>query len=135
MYLTWKTLTFRRQQPAAFQRGTYSPLNAAGESSEHVVAFARQFDGCTIVVAVPRLCAKLMGETNDIVCEESIWKDTFLEIPRASVSCYHNLFTGECLPLKAEEPSPNFRIADLFRNFPVALLVSDSQSSFQDCAN
>jgi (1->4)-alpha-D-glucan 1-alpha-D-glucosylmutase len=132
IYLTWKTLTFRRQQPAVFQRGSYIPLNATGELSEHVVAFARQHDGHKIVVAVPRLCAKLMGETHDSVCEDAIWKDTFLEIAGASVSCFHNLFTGECLPLKAEEFS-RVRISELFRNFPVALLVSEDLNPVQGC--
>jgi len=132
MYLTWKTLALRRQQPATFQRGSYTPLVAAGEMAGHVVAFARQHDRLTVVVAVPRLCAKLMGEAYDTVCEEAIWKDTFLEIPGASLSCYHNLFTGECLPLKAEESS-RVRISDLFRNFPVAVLVSEPLNSVEGC--
>ena len=132
MYITWKTLAFRRQHPAPFQRGSYIPIKAAGSMGEHVVAFARQHERHTIVVAVPRLCAKLMGETHDSVCEDVIWKDTFLEIPRAGVSCYHNLFTGECLPLKAEETS-RVGLSELFRNFPVAVLVSESLNSDQSC--
>src|SRR5215471_847042 len=134
MYLTSKTLAFRREYPAAFRRGSYIPLKAAGERSEHVVSFARHHDSCTMVVAVPRLCAKLMGEAYDTVCEEGIWKDTVLEIPNAGVSCYHNLFTGECLPRKAEE-SCRVRISDLFRNFPVAVLVGEGVKPVQGCTN
>jgi (1->4)-alpha-D-glucan 1-alpha-D-glucosylmutase len=132
MYLTWKTLAFRRDHPAAFQRGSYTSLNAAGEMSAHVVAFARQHEGCAIVVAVPRLCAKLMGETHDSVCEEVIWKDTVLQMPKTSVACYHNLLTGECLPIRADE-SPRVPMYELFRNFPVALLVGEALNSDQDC--
>jgi len=134
MYLTSKTLAFRREYPAAFRRGSYMPLKAAGERSEHVVSFARHHDSCTMVVAVPRLCAKLMGEAYDTVCEEGIWKDTVLEIPNAGVSCYHDLFTGECLPRKAEE-SCRVRISDLFRNFPVAVLVGEGVKPVQGCTN
>jgi (1->4)-alpha-D-glucan 1-alpha-D-glucosylmutase len=133
MYMTWKTLAFRRQQSATFQRGGYTPLTAGGGMAEHVVAFSRQDDGCTIVVVVPRLCAKLMGETHDTVCKDAIWKDTFLDVPSASVSCYHNLFTGECLPRKTGE-SFHIRVADLFRDFPVAMLVSEAPNPVQGCA-
>jgi (1->4)-alpha-D-glucan 1-alpha-D-glucosylmutase len=131
-YLTWKTLTFRRQQPDMFQRGSYIPLHAAGERSEHVVAFARQHERRTIIVAVPRLSGRLMGETHDSVCEEAIWRDTTLEIPSDGVACYHNLFTGECLPLQPGL-APRIPLSDLFRNFPVAILISEPQPSTQNC--
>ena len=131
-YLTWKTLTFRRQQPDLFHRSSYIPLLAAGEKSEHVVAFARQHEGRSIIVAVPRLCGGLMGETHYSVCEEAIWRDTTLEIPSDGVACYHNLFTGECLPLKPGV-APRIPLSDLFRNFPVAILISEPQPSTQSC--
>lgn len=132
-YLTWKALTFRRQQPDLFHRGSYIPLHAPGEKSEHVVAFARQHEGSTIIVAVPRLSGRLMGESHDSVCEEAIWRDTTLEIPSDGVTCYHNLFTGECLPLKPDV-EPRIPVSDLFRNFPVAVLISEPQPSTQSCS-
>ncbi|HWJ47801.1 MAG TPA: malto-oligosyltrehalose synthase, partial [Candidatus Udaeobacter sp.] len=132
LYATWKTLTFRQQQPRVFQRGSYVPLHAMGEKSEHVIALARQHEGRTIIVAVPRLCAQLMGESHDTVCEEAIWRGTTLEIPTDSVACYHNLFTGECLPVYPDA-RPRIPLSDLFRNFPVALLVSEPQSETETC--
>jgi 4-alpha-glucanotransferase/(1->4)-alpha-D-glucan 1-alpha-D-glucosylmutase len=131
-YLTWKTLTFRRQQPDLFHRGRYIPLRAAGEKSEHVVAFARQHDGRAIIVAVPRLSGRLMGETHDSVCEEAIWRDTTLEIPSDGGTCYHNLFTGECLPLKPDAIA-RIPLSDLFRNFPVVFLAGERTPSTQSC--
>jgi len=131
-YLTWKTLTFRRQQPDLFHRGSYIPLLAAGEKSEHVVAFARQHEGRSIIVAVPRLSGRLMGETQDSVCEEAIWRDTTLQITSDGVACYHNLFTGECSPLQPGV-APRIPLSDLFRNFPVAILISEPQPSTQNC--
>jgi len=132
LYATWKTLTFRKQEPRVFQRGSYVPLHATGEKSEHVIAFARQHEGRTIIVAVPRLCARLMGESHDTVCEEAIWRGTALEIPADGVACYHNLFTGECLPVNPDA-MPRLSLSDLFRNFPVALLVSAPQSETESC--
>src|SRR5579864_7526882 len=132
-YLTWKTLSFRRRQSDLFQRGSYIPLHVAGEKSAHVVAFARQHGQRTIIVAVPRLCARVMGESHDSVCEETIWRDTTLEIPSDGVTCYHNLFTGECLPLKPDAET-RIPVSDLFRNFPVAVLISEPQPSTQSCS-
>ena len=132
-YLSWKTLIFRRQNPALFQRGSYVPLCADGEISEHVVCFARKHEGRTIVVVVPRLCAGLMGEAHDTTCEEAIWRDSTLQLPDRGTACYHNLFTNECLRPQTEDPS-RLRLAELFRNFPVALLVSESANPTQSCA-
>ena len=134
LYLTRKVLTFRRQQPGLFQRGTYNPLRATGEMSEHIVAFERRRNGRTIVIAVPRLCARLMSESYDTICEEAIWHNSVLELPTGGATCYHNLFTGECLPVKAEE-SPRIPLSDVFRNFPVALLISEPQPSSENCDN
>jgi (1->4)-alpha-D-glucan 1-alpha-D-glucosylmutase len=131
-YVTWKTLAFRQQRPRVFQRGSYVPLHAMGEKSEHIIALARQHEGRTIIVAVPRLCAQLMGESHDTVCEEAIWRGTTLEIPADGVACYHNLFTGECLPVNPDA-IPRIPLSDLFRNCPVALLVSEPQSSPRSC--
>ena len=133
MYVTWTALNFRRQNAALFQRGSYIPLQADGPASGHVVAFARHHENRTIVVAVPRLCTKLMGETRDTICEESIWQDSALEIPAKGLSCYHNLFTGECLPLKANDSS-GIPLARLFHDFPVGLLVSEAPNSDPACA-
>jgi len=132
LYATWKTLNFRQQHPRVFQRGSYVPLHATGEKSEHVIAFARQHEGQTIIVAVPRLCARLMGESHDTVCEEVIWQGTALEIPTDGVACYHNLFTGQCLPVNPDAMA-RLSLSDLFRDFPVALLVSAPQNSPTSC--
>jgi (1->4)-alpha-D-glucan 1-alpha-D-glucosylmutase len=134
LYLTSKTLTFRQQQPGLFQRGSYRPLHSQGEKSQHVIAFARQHAGHTIVVVVPRLCAGLMGERYETVCEETIWSNSTIELPSDGASCYHNLFTGECLHLKNDERSC-IQLSEVFRNFPVALLVSEPQNGSQSCDN
>jgi maltooligosyltrehalose synthase len=59
LYVTWRTLTFRREHAALFREGSYLPLEVAGELAEHVFAFARERDGACLIVAVPRLLARL----------------------------------------------------------------------------
>ncbi len=41
MYLTWRVLSFRREQELLFKEGDYLKLNAEGPRAAHVCAFAR----------------------------------------------------------------------------------------------
>jgi (1->4)-alpha-D-glucan 1-alpha-D-glucosylmutase len=138
LHITRKTLDLRKQHAQLFQRGSYEPLAAKGEKPDHVVAFARRHEGQTIVVAVPRLCAQLMGESHNVVCAEPIWKNSSIELPTDGVSCYHNLFTGECLPVEASTQigqMADIPLSAVFSNFPVALLVSEAPNASENCQN
>ncbi|MFZ0478763.1 MAG: malto-oligosyltrehalose synthase [Terriglobales bacterium] len=180
LFLTWKTLNFRKSEPLLFQQGSYIPLKVTGSKSEHIVAYAREYQGRTAVVAVPRLCATLLGDTlvdgasalpsaslanrqvgpqsseeirsEEIRLEEvrseqlwsdarETWGDTRLEIPDAQAPCYHNIFTGECVPPIADREQRFLPAAKLFSSFPVALLftskavAADITTVNLDCAD
>ena len=85
-----------------------------------------------MVVAVPRLCARLMGENRDTVCVEEVWRDSTLELPDDGSSCYHNLFTGECLKVEKNSGIP---LSVIFGNFPVALLIGDPPRAAETCGD
>ena len=125
LYLTQKTLCLRKAQADIFQRGTYLPLFAQGSHAENILGFARQHQDRSVIVAVPRLCATLLGDAFESPCNESLWSDTVLEIPSTSRGCYHNAFTGECIPVHGDGGRAVLSAAKLFRDFPVALLVSE----------
>jgi (1->4)-alpha-D-glucan 1-alpha-D-glucosylmutase len=124
LYLTQKTLRIRKEHPALFQRGGYIPLVVKGEKANNVVAFGREYENRTAVIAVPRFCAKLLGGDHQTICEPSLWADTHLELLGFSAPCFHNMFTGECIPTK-QEPRQRLSIGKLFHHFPVALLLSE----------
>jgi len=124
LYLTWKALNIRKQHAALFQRGDYMPLAVTGEKSNHAVAFARTFEGRCAVVAVPRLCAKLLADSHQTLADPAGWSGTSLELPGFHASCYHNIFTGECIPAASEQVQ-KLSLGDLFQSFPVALLLSE----------
>jgi len=131
LYLTWKTLNIRKKEAALFQRGEYIPLNTNGQNANNVIAFARQHEGRTAIVAVPRLCA-LLGEAQVAAWDETVWADTLVEIPDSKASCYHNVFTGECILASGDQPQ-HLPVAQLFRNFPVALLLSEAAARDTSC--
>lgn len=51
---TRSLLKLRRDWPDLFQRGTYRPLEAAGQHGGHVIAFSREWKSRQVVVAVGR---------------------------------------------------------------------------------
>jgi (1->4)-alpha-D-glucan 1-alpha-D-glucosylmutase len=124
LYLTWKTLQTRRDQPQMFEQGSYIPLKVKGPKAAHVVAFAREFERRRALIAVPRLCATLMGERESL-CHEEIWRDTTVEAGAGEAGCYHNVFTGECIPVSGQGAPASLPAGKLFSMFPVALLLNE----------
>jgi len=94
-------LDIRKGYHRIFASSNYSPLFARGEKSSHVVAFSR---GEAVLTVVPRLILGLNGK----------WGDTSLAIPEGR---WHNAFTNEDIR------GGQVMMTDLFRRFPVALLV------------
>ncbi len=133
LYVTWKTLNLRKENAELFQRGEYTPLAVSGQHSNHVIAFARRHQGRTAIVTVPRLCAKLMGNFHDTICNPEIWGDTTMEVPDFEAPCYHDLFTGACIP--GSRGAQHVPISNLFQQFPVALLLSEAASGNASTCN
>ncbi len=131
LYVTNIALGLRRRDPRLFQLGSYTPLNVSGSRSAHVVAFAREYEGRVAIVAVPRLFGLLLGNNFDSKLDEEVWSDTTVETASAQTTCYHNLFTGECIPLGGIGRRRSLPVARLFSDFPVALLLSEPPDS--DC--
>ncbi len=96
-------LSVRREKPEAFgDEGVYTPLRATGSRADHLVAYLR---GSSVAVFAPRLVLRLNGE----------WGDTQIRLPEKS---WANRFTGKTFE------GGNVAAADLFRDFPVALLAA-----------
>jgi (1->4)-alpha-D-glucan 1-alpha-D-glucosylmutase len=127
MYLTWKTLNLRKQRPELFLRGDYLSLKVQGPKAEHLLAFSRRCEGTELVVAVPRLCAKLADGEGVFPAAQDWWKDTRVELnPHNGRRTWRNVFT-------TARPSPDnfeqkelFQAAALFADFPVAIVVAES---------
>jgi len=97
LYCTYKALEFRRARSELFAQGDYTPLAVTGPKANHLCAFAR---GGGVVALTPRWQARLGS-----------WEDTTCELPEGE---WVNVFTAA--------PAPSHRVADLLRDFPVALL-------------
>ncbi len=127
-YLIWKALGFRSAHARLFEGGDYLPLSASGRTAEHVVAFARRSRGDWALVTVPRLFAALCAPGRPPLGRR-VWKDGVLNLPPGAPGRWVNVFTGESLRTFGGPRSRAMHLRDVFRGFPVALLVGASKGS------
>jgi (1->4)-alpha-D-glucan 1-alpha-D-glucosylmutase len=124
LYLTERTLAFRRDHPNLFNKGDYRPLEAVGPRQNHVIAFSRTSADEQILVVAPRLIVGLTGGTERPPLGH-IWTDTWLNLPgEAAGRRYTNIFTGQTLSLEHSNGLSGLPLPNIFSYFPVALLVS-----------
>ncbi len=122
LYLIHAALNVRRENKFLFQEGDYVPLETAGPFKEHVVSFARRKQGKWGVTVAPRFFFALTGERNHPLGEDT-WKDTALLLPEKAPEKWTNALTGEKLGGAGRLP-----VAEILRDFPVALLMSEAHS-------
>jgi (1->4)-alpha-D-glucan 1-alpha-D-glucosylmutase len=118
MWMTMRALNFRREHQELFRVGSYTPLTAANEKQEHVVAFARGHEDRAIVVAIPRFSYTLMrGRVQPPIGD--VWGSAELQLPAEVLGTrLLNAFTGEEFPVNGR----TLPCRQLFAFFPVALL-------------
>ena len=124
LYLIWKTLGLRQQQPNLFQEGEYLPLVVAGARADHVIAFARKFDHTNVLVVVPRLVASLLNDLDLPPIGAQIWEDTHVLLPFcAGREQCQNVFTGKVQELTKTDGHTKIGVSAALAEFPVALCV------------
>lgn len=127
LYVTYRSLIYRRSNRELFEKSTYLPLPVQGQWMDRICAFARPGGEKTLLVVVPRLLAPLVNEDHAPLGLQ-VWGNTEIVIPeevRPHLGVLHNIFTGETL--KAEEG--RLSLGDVFASFPVALLESDKNGN------
>jgi len=129
LYLTWKTLQFRRAHEALFRDGEYLPARVIGEQASHLCAFARRQGSQFALTVAPRLYARLLGDRDALPLGPGIWADTAIELPRnwSSVTLKNEL---DGAPLQPQERDGRHFVpaSRVLANFPVALLSATLQA-------
>jgi len=115
-------LRYRRANRELFDSGAYTPVSADGSRQAHVFAFSRGYAGRQTIVAVPRLLAGLLPDTESTPLGERVWGDTALRLPAVSADRYHNVVTDRCVPVARDADGATIRAAHLFDTFPIAVL-------------
>jgi (1->4)-alpha-D-glucan 1-alpha-D-glucosylmutase len=108
-------LRLRQALHELFEGGDYRPLSAEGPLARHVFAFTRATAGRALVCAVPRLVLGLLEAGGGAVR----WEGT-LPLHAGLPLRWRDVLTG------AAREGPALPLADLFADFPVALLLSEA---------
>ncbi|MBI2526427.1 MAG: malto-oligosyltrehalose synthase [Candidatus Rokubacteria bacterium] len=127
LYLIQRGLALRQERPRLFETGAYRPLEAGGARAEHLVGFARVGAGGAVVVAVPRLMARLTGFSGALPLGADAWGDTWLSLGSEHLAGrYRDRLTGRALDTDRRDGVPTLPASTVFAGFPVALLEQEA---------
>ncbi len=125
--LSWRLLDFRRRRPELFVGAGYAPVVALGQREEQIVAFARSHDRGVLLVAAPRLSARLPRGSKAFALGREAWGDTVLRLP-FEVEPWRDVVTGARQLASADRRGGReLEVAGLFEQLPVAVLVSEER--------
>ena len=128
LYLTHRTLHYRRAHRDLFLYGDYQPLEVVGAKGEHACAFLRRWNDIEIVAVAPRLVVGLTGGDARPPRGPEVWEDTVLLLCDGQAGdAYRHLFTNETVRVVAHNGVPALRLAHVLSHFPVALLERSSR--------
>ena len=126
LYVTHRALTLRRSRPALFHSGRYLPLSGTGAHAEHIVALARLDGKDAVVVAVPRLAARLTGFDGRFPLGPSAWGDTRISLDDPSLEgVYRDRFSGLRIATEWRDGILTLPAGALFGSLPVAMLARE----------
>jgi (1->4)-alpha-D-glucan 1-alpha-D-glucosylmutase len=126
LYLIWRGLSCLREHAGLFSVGGYVPLDAEGERARHVFAFARRHGVRRALIAIPRLLTRLVPNVVEPPLGPAVWGDTRILLSDVGLHRrFRNVLTGETVA--GDRPGqPWLELGEVFRNFPVALLVEET---------
>ena len=124
LFITHRALRFRRDHRQLFAAGTYIPLAADGSRSNHVVSFARQWNGQTVIALVGRLFLRIRNSHPAPIGD--VWNNTAILLPkRIKSASFQDVFTGRTFTAEEREGEAAISLAKVFAHCPVALLFAE----------
>jgi len=132
LLVIWRALTARQSQPAAFG-GTYEPLSPAGERKGELCAFVRGEGAESALCIVPRLASEAWRAEGTKALAKGGWKlatwwqETTLPLPVGAPLRWRHAITGDLILARPGEDGVQvLDVSEVFRTFPVALLLPES---------
>ena len=123
LYVTFRSLNYRKENRRLFMEGAYLPLQGDGELKEHMCAFARQWEGKVVLVIVPRFLTRLVKSPDEHPLGHKAWGDSWLAIPpEIPAVSFNSIFTAETIRTVERNGRTGLVLDEVFANFPVAML-------------
>src|SRR5207244_11971434 len=106
-HATHRGLTRGGERGGLFRSGGSTPLSASGKRAEHLVGLARRDEGQAVIVAVPRLSARLTDFAGQFPLGDSVWGDTWLFLGDSGLEGeYTDRFSGRRVVTERHDGAP-----------------------------
>jgi len=123
-------LQARHAHRDVFQKGAYMPLSADAPHDQRIIAFARRFENRGVIVVAPRLLAPLVERPGMLPLGAPTWGATRIALPwLAPEARLRDLLTGRSLSVEKDERGAVLALAELLRDFSVALISFEAPAS------
>jgi (1->4)-alpha-D-glucan 1-alpha-D-glucosylmutase len=130
LYTLHRALECRGAWPDVFRSGAYVPLRTEGRHAAHLCALARVGPARAVVVAVPRLMARLTAMATRLPLGVEVWDDTAVVLPpEVGRGPFHHVYTGASVGAIERGGGLVLSVAELLAEFPVALLRGETAAS------
>jgi len=120
LYVTWRLLTLRQENPDLFLEGDYLPLEVVGKKKDHAVAFQRRLKDRSVIVVIPRLTSALT-KPGIFPLGKAVWEKTTLEMPKDAPKRFRSVFTAQDI----ESSQGKLPLASVFSGFPIGVFLGN----------
>lgn len=122
LWTTAHALNFRRLHKELFLKGEYIPLLAQKERKDNIVTFLRKNEhGCALIAG-----GRFFTQLPEPPIGKACWGETSLLLPKnLKVNELKNIFTNKVVPLQKKNGKLSLNVADLFQDYPFALLIAN----------
>jgi (1->4)-alpha-D-glucan 1-alpha-D-glucosylmutase len=133
LLVTAAAVACRKQYDGLFTKGRYIPLEVRGSADQHVIAFAREYEGNWSITVVPRLVSTLLRADQSAKMENynvwsilkpktgDIWGDTVIALPPDLAD--RKLVDSFSMQILNNSDSV-LKVSDVFKRFPVAIITT-----------
>ena len=120
LYVTWRLLTLRQENPDLFLEGDYLPLEVVGKKKDHAVAFQRRLKDRSAIVVIPRLTS-VLTKPGIFPLGKAVWEKTTLEMPKDSPKRFRSVFADQDI----ESSQGKLPLANVFSGFPIGVFLGN----------
>ena len=128
LYLIWRILNLRRKYPRVFLDGQFLPMKTTGGREANLITYARRRGNTWIMTIVPRWLARSKVPPA-LTRLHKFWLGSHIALPANAPQSWLNVLTGETVKTSRLRRAPTLSLADVFKNFPVAVLSGVGPSS------
>jgi (1->4)-alpha-D-glucan 1-alpha-D-glucosylmutase len=119
LFLTHRILQARKANLDLFQTGDYQPLEVTGKFANHIIAFARKYEGQVAIAIATRFLTSLI-QPGELPLGEQVWQDTHIRLPAKMPTSWTNAITAQ--PLQCQQ---TLFVGTALQHFPAVLLLSE----------